>query len=105
MKPFRSFNLAKLAPVIVLLSICSCATAFWPSPEAVTRPSTAKTLCLKRHLSWKAVGYTSDILDAGFDRYALADGGGARPRFHRLALAQRTHSLCARCCCADMPAS
>lgn len=41
--------------------------AVWPRPEAVTPGQ--ETLCLSRHVSWQPVGFSSDILEAGFDRY------------------------------------
>lgn len=51
---------------LVMLSAFNGALALFPRPEAVTPGE--RTLCLSRHLVWKAVGYTSDILEAGFDR-------------------------------------
>lgn len=52
--------------LLVVLAAVNGAVALFPRPEAVTPGE--KTLCLSRHLVWKAVGYTSDILEAGFDR-------------------------------------
>lgn len=54
---------------LLLLVFCTPLQALWPKPEAVTVPESPKALCLSRHLQWESVGYDSDILLAGFDRY------------------------------------
>lgn len=65
--PLRDRTPAAISLCIVALLFCARGCqAVWPYPEAFHLGS--RTFCLARHISWRSEGFTSDILEAGFDR-------------------------------------
>ena len=71
--------------LLLALAMACClqgTQGLWPKPEAVTKGS--RTLCVSRHLAWVSLGYSSDILLAGFDRQVAECVRGAHPQARKV---------------------